>query len=132
MLIDEAVNIVKDETDYFSEASTEHLKTSLLDVDKFIRVNQLKEITNPVFFNGPTPTEDGLLSNEIFGITKAERSGIYAYIDLGGSFFHPLVYKTLCKLNNKISDIKMFINFNKKSDFKNRSITSIITFNCCE
>lgn len=49
MLIDEAVNIVKDETDYFSEASTEHLKTSLLDVDKFIRVNQLKEITNPVF-----------------------------------------------------------------------------------
>lgn len=35
-------------------------------------------------------------------------------------------------LNNKISDIKMFINFNKKSDFKNRSITSIITFNCCE
>ena len=105
MLIDEAVNIVKDETDYFSEASTEHLKTSLLDVDKFIRVNQLKEITNPVFFNGPTPTEDGLLSNEIFGITKAERSGIYAYIDLGGSFFHPLVYKTLCKLNNKIESV---------------------------
>ena len=89
MLIDEAVNIVKDETDYFSEASTEHLKTSLLDVDKFIRANQLKEITNPVFFNGPTPTEDGLLSNEIFGITKAERSGIYAYIDLGGPFFNP-------------------------------------------
>ena len=32
-------------------------------------------------------------------------------------------------LNNKISDIKMFINFNKKSEFKNRSITSIIAFN---
>ena len=105
MLIDEAVNIIKDDTDYFSEASTEHLKTSLLDVDKFIRVNQLKEITNPVFFNGPTPTEDGLLSNEIFGITKAERSGIYGYIDLGGTFIHPLVYKTLCKLNSKIESI---------------------------
>ena len=105
MLIDEAVNIVKDETDYFNEAVNEHLKTELLDVEKFVKVNLLKEVSNPVFFNGPTPTEDGLLSNEIFGITKAERAGIYAYIDLGGTFIHPLVYKTLCKLNGKIADI---------------------------
>lgn len=105
MLIDEAVNIVRDDTDYITEASEKHLKTELLDIDKFIKVNLLKEVSNPVFFNGPTPTEDGLLSNEIFGITKAERSGIYAYIDLGGTFIHPLVYKTLCKLNNKIADI---------------------------
>lgn len=105
MLIDEAVNIAKDETDYITEASTKHLKTELLDIEKFVKVNLLKEVSNPVFFNGPTPTEDGLLSNEIFGITKAERAGIYAYIDLGGTFIHPLVYKTLCKLNNKIADI---------------------------
>lgn len=105
MLIDEAVNIVKDETDYFSEAATEHLRTELLDIEKFVKVNMLKEITNPVFFNGPVPTEDGLLSNEIFGITKTERSGIYAYIDLGGYFIHPIVYETLCKLNGKIADI---------------------------
>lgn len=105
MLIDEAVNIARDDTDYITEASEKHLKTELLDIDKFIKVNLLKEVSNPVFFNGPTPTEDGLLSNEIFGITKAERSGIYAYIDLGGTFIHPLVYKTLCKLNNKIADI---------------------------
>ena len=105
MIIDEAVNIVKNDTDFFTEASTQHLKTSLLDMEKFVKVNMLKEVTNPVFFNGPTPTEDGLLSNEIFGITKAERSGIFAYIDLGGYFFHPIVYKTLCKLNNKIESI---------------------------
>ena len=105
MLIDEAVNIVKNDTDYFSEASTQHFKTSLLDIEKFVKVNMLKEVSNPVFFNGPTPTEDGLLSNEIFGITKAERAGIYAYIDLGGTFIHPIVYKTLCKLNNKIESI---------------------------
>ena len=105
MLINEALNIAKDETDYFTEASTQHLKTSLLDVDKFIKVNMLKEVSNPVFFNGPTPTEDGLLSNEIFGITKVERAGIYAYIDLGGNFIHPLVYKTLCKLNSKIESV---------------------------
>lgn len=106
MLIDEAVNIIKNDTDYFSEASFQHLKVFLLDVEKFIKVNpSTKEVTNPVFFNGPTPTEDGLLSNEIFGITKAERSGIYGYIDLGGTFIHPLVYKTLCKLNGKIESI---------------------------
>lgn len=81
------------------------LSMELLDIDKFIKVNSLEEVSDPVFFNGPTPTERGLLSNEIFGITKSERSGIYAYIDLGGTFIHPIVYKVLCKLNNKISDI---------------------------
>ena len=105
MLIDEAVNIVRDETTYINEAATQHFKSELLDIEKFVKVNNLKEVTNPVFFNGPTPTEDGLLSNEIFGITKSERSGIYAYIDLGGDFIHPIYYKTLLKLNAKIADV---------------------------
>ena len=81
------------------------LSMELLDIDKFIKVNSLEDVSDPVFFNGPTPTERGLLSNEIFGITKSERSGIYAYIDLGGTFIHPIVYKVLYKLNNKIPDI---------------------------
>lgn len=105
MLIDEAVNIVRDETDYITEAAIEHFKTETLDVEKFIKMNQCKEVSNPVFFNGPVPTEDGLLSNEIFGITKAERAGIYAYIDLGSEFIAPLMYKTLLKLNGKIADV---------------------------
>ena len=75
------------------------------DVEKFIKVNELKEVSDPVFFNGPTPSPKGLLSNEIFGITKAERSGIYAYIELGGDFIQPLPYKTLCSLNSKIEHI---------------------------
>lgn len=130
-LISEAVNIMDlYDTDYtpsgtitdirlsdqditFNEASEpvsnkrgNNLITSLLDIDKFIQRNpSTKEVTNPVFFNGPTPTEDGLLSNEIFGITKAERAGIFGYISLGGTFIHPLVYKTLCKLNNKIDSV---------------------------
>ena len=116
MLIDEAVKIFRYMTDTLSryihpdedvvlEAATEHFKTELLDVEKFIKMNQCKEVSNPVFFNGPTPTEDGLLSNEIFGITKAERAGIYVYIDLGGDFMPPLIYKTLLKLNGKIADV---------------------------
>ena len=75
------------------------------DVEKFIKVNELKEVSDPVFFNGLTPSPKGLLSNEIFGITKAERSGIYAYIELGGDFIQPLPYKTLCSLNSKIEHI---------------------------
>ncbi|MGN1394244.1 MAG: hypothetical protein ACI4V7_09515 [Succinivibrionaceae bacterium] len=86
-------------------ANNNTLKVELLDIEKFIKVNNCKEVSDPVFFNGPTPTPQGLLSNEIFGITKAERSGIYAYIDLGGTFLHPLVYKALCQLNSKIVDI---------------------------
>ena len=86
-------------------ATSEHFKTEVLDVDKFIKNNMLKEVSNPVFFNGPTPTEDGLLSNEIFGITKTERAGIYAYINLGSQFIQPLIYKTLLKLNGKIADV---------------------------
>ena len=116
MLIDEAYYISKcydltnhtetifDEETALNEA-TQSFKTEDLDVEKFVKVNMCKEVSNPVFFNGPVPTEDGLLSNEIFGITKAERAGIYAYIDLGGDFMLPLAYKTLLKLNGKIADI---------------------------
>ena len=82
-----------------------HLYTEMLDIDKFVKVNSLKEVDDPVFFNGPTPSPRGLLSQEIFGITKAERSGIYAYIDLAGTFIHPIMYKVLCKLNSKIAEI---------------------------
>lgn len=85
--------------------SNNRLTGELLDIEKFVKVNNCAEIIDPVFFNGPSPTPLGLLSNEIFGITKAERSGIYAYIDLGGTFIHPLAYKALCNLNSKIASI---------------------------
>ena len=42
-----------------------HLSVSPLDVDKFIKVNELQPISNPMFFaKTNTPTIDGLLSNE--------------------------------------------------------------------
>lgn len=127
MLIDEAYYISKcydltkytetvfDEETALNEA-TQSFKTEDLDVEKFVKVNMCKEVSNPVFFNGPVPTEDGLLSNEIFGITKAERAGIYAYIDLGGDFMLPLVYKTLLKLNGKIADVVNGTDFFKIDD----------------
>ena len=49
-------SLLKDNDNFVNEvASVNRLKTELLDVDKFIKVNNLKEVYDPVFFNGPTP-----------------------------------------------------------------------------
>lgn len=70
---------------------------------RFIKVNDLKQITNPVMFNaGNGPSSDGLLSNEIFGITKDERSGIFAYIDLNEKFIEPYFYKIWLKIDKNL------------------------------
>lgn len=83
----------------------ERLSMSLLDPDKLVKVNDLQEVTNPVFFiKNSFPTSDGLLSNEIFGITKDERANTFAYIDLDEYFIHPLIYKIWCKLDSKIRE----------------------------
>lgn len=85
---------------------SERFEAQALDVDKFVKVNDCKPITNPIaFIKGGKPTPDGLLSEQIFGITHAERYGIYGYIDLGGWFIQPLAYKRLCRLNAKIKAI---------------------------
>lgn len=102
------------------EAESRHgekFRLEILDVEKFIKVNECKLVDDPVFFNGPTPSPRGLLSQEIFGITKTERAGIYAYIDLGGTFIHPVIYKALTRLNAKIDNIVAGIGtFNINSD----------------
>ncbi len=82
------------------------LKVDLTNIDEFVKVNNLKEITNPVFFiRDGIPTSDGLLSNEIFGITKEQRAGTFAYIDLGGTFMNPLCYKVWMRMDSKIRNI---------------------------
>lgn len=91
-----------------------HLKVKLIDPDKLVEVNDLKEVTNPVFFSrNSVPTPDGLLSNDIFGITKYDRANTFAYIDLYERFLNPLIYKTWCKIDSNIKPcihgIKKFI-----------------------
>ena len=70
------------------------LNVKFADVNDFIKKNDVKEIKNPIFFirNG-IPTPDGLLSNEIFGITKEERANIWGYIDLLWNYLNPFIYK---------------------------------------
>ena len=83
--------------------NSKHLKIDLIDPDRLIKVNDLKEVSNPVFFvrNG-IPTHDGLLSNEIFGITRYDRANTFAYIDLYETFINPLIYKMWCKVDSNI------------------------------
>lgn len=81
------------------------LVVDLLDPRKFIKVNDLRKITNPIFFDrNNVPTSDGLLSNEIFGISTTERRETFAYMDLTEDFIHPLYYKIWTKVDSKVRD----------------------------
>ena len=92
-------NFYKDRSDMFD-------LTGLVNMEDIIKKNNIKEITNPIFFNqNGSPTSDGLLSNEIFGITKQERANTFAYIDLHDKFLHPLVYKVWSSIDQNIKSI---------------------------
>ena len=105
--------VALDEVSYNERAKKAILSLEVLDVEKYIKVNELKPITNPTFFSASgAPTSDGLLSNEIFGITQKDRAGTFAYIDLYEYFLDPSCYKTLCKLDSNfkfiVSGLKKF------------------------
>ena len=74
---------------------TKRIKFDILDVNKFVEVNNCKCVSDPrAFSSNNIPSPNGLLSNEIFGYTMEERSGIFGYIDLHGWFMDPSLYKT--------------------------------------
>ena len=85
------------------------MKIDLFDIKEFIDLNHLQEITSPILFQrGDIPHPNGLISNEIFGVTTKSRRETYAYIDLHGYFFNPDIYKAIRR---------MFRNIDKKSEF---------------
>lgn len=83
------------------------MRMDICNLDKFIKVNNLQEVTNPVTLdNGTYPTEDGLLSYSIFGLAGSyDRKTIFAYIDLKKRFLHPLMYIMLRQMDHKISKV---------------------------
>lgn len=84
----------------------DQLSLEICDVDKYVKLNELKEVSNPMFFiRKGVPAPDGLLSNEIFGLTKDDRESTFAYIDLHGLFIDPSCYKQWCKLDKNIKAI---------------------------
>lgn len=78
----------------------------LFDVDKFVSINKIQPVTNPIIFDrGNIPTPDGLLSTEIFGRTPNDRKSIFGYVDLGERFLHPVIYKDLLRLDRRFEKI---------------------------
>lgn len=108
-----------------------HLQVELLDPQKLIKMNDLQEVTNPMFFvRDGVPCPDGLLSNEIFGISKDDRANRFAYIDLQEYFLNPLIYKKWCRMDGKIRELihgtkKFIINDSGKLEENEKGKTGI-------
>ena len=85
---------------------TKRFKLDILNIEEFVRKNDCQCVSDPRAFTGNgIPSPKGLLSNEIFGYTMEERSGIYAYIDLHGWFIDPSCYKTWIRLDPAVKNI---------------------------
>ena len=115
MQFDNLCDYINNNREYISEQSMinevanfneRKLNVKFTDVNDFIKKNDVREIKNPIFFirNG-IPTPDGLLSNEIFGITKEERANIWGYIDLLGHYLNPFIYKIWSRMDGNIKNI---------------------------
>ena len=77
-----------------------------MNIDKFVAVNSLKEVTNPILMDrGFKPTADGILSTDIFGSSTKDRKEIFAYIKLNTHLMQPLAYKIFKRLDKRIDDI---------------------------
>ena len=82
------------------------LRIDLFNFEEFIDINKLQEVTSAVLFQrGDVPHPNGLISNEIFGITTRSRKETFAYINLHNNFFHPHIYKVLRRLFRNIDKI---------------------------
>lgn len=96
-------------TDAIYEAGLPKVKNNglwvnLLDMEAFIRVNDLKECTDPIFLSGSTFTPKGVLSQEIFGTSADERRNRFGYIDLHGYYMYPLAAAKLASYDRKLAD----------------------------
>lgn len=82
------------------------MKIELFDMDEFVKLNGLKPITSPVLFErGGIPNPNGLISNEIFGVSVKSRKETFAYIDLHDHFFHPHIYKIIRRVFRNIDKL---------------------------
>lgn len=66
------------------------------DYDRFIQINDLKEVTTQSIYSAPNVYHpNGLFSEEIFGITTDERDYRCGYIKLPIHVFNPTIAKTI-------------------------------------
>lgn len=89
------------------------MQLTIFDTTEFSQINKLQEITSPsLLTTGAIPDPDGLISNEIFGVTTKKRKQTFAYIDLYSHFLNPHIYIALSRifanLPNLIGGVKYY------------------------
>ena len=98
------------------------MKIEILNIDKLVDVNSLKEVSSPHLFSTKMTFDDeGILSNSIFGLSRTDRLSTYAYIDLRRHFLHPHIYQNVMK-NRLFKDIIYLVSGQKKFSIKNNYI----------
>ena len=103
--LDEMNDILQTITEEQYDKVVQHLKLDIVNPDEFVKVNECKPIDNPRAFDRDSiPSDDGLLSNKIFGITKDDRAGIFAYINLNDTFIDPSCYKAWIRIDSKVKN----------------------------
>lgn len=83
------------------------LRIEILDPEEFVKKNPTtKQISDPrAFIRDGMPSPEGLISNDIFGTSNEERSGIFGYIDLHGYFLDPSCYKAWKSVDSKVKNV---------------------------
>ena len=82
------------------------MKIDILDLPRLIEVNKLEQVTSPRLFSSKiTFDPGGILSNEIFGISKTDRRSTYAYIQLNRRFIHPHIYSEIMKKKSMFRNV---------------------------
>ena len=81
------------------------LFADLLDVETFIKVNDLQEVNDPIMLSNGVPSPKGILSYEIFGTSQEDRKNRFAYIDLHGHYMAPLAALKLNSYDRKLADV---------------------------
>jgi DNA-directed RNA polymerase beta' subunit len=75
------------------------MQIHIFDTVEFSQINKLQEVSSPtLLIAGAAPDPDGLISNEIFGVSTKKRKRTFAYINLYSHFLHPHIYVALRRL----------------------------------
>lgn len=75
------------------------------DMERFIRINNLQEVTDPIMLVNGVPSPKGVLSYEIFGTSQKERRHRFAYIDLHGHYMNPMAAVSLSAYDRTLNDV---------------------------
>lgn len=90
------------------------MRLEILDINRFIKENDVKEVTSTLFFTGNLASEGGVFDPEIFGYFQEEERHKFGYIDLRDIYLHPLVVINLSRMGSLGSILLQHDNPKKK------------------